>query len=61
MLSSHVQLQLASLLLSAVLIDHDTKSNRVLSPLLLNSIMSTFQTVQREIQAERANRFVLCN
>lgn len=54
-----VQLQLASLLLSAVVIDHDTKSNnRVLSCLLLNSIMTTFQTVHSETLAEHANRYV---
>lgn len=58
MLPSTVQLQLTSLLLSAVVIDHDTKSTGVLSCLLLNSIMSTFQTVYREIQAEHANRYV---
>lgn len=58
MLPSTVLLQLTSLLLSAVVIDHDTKSTGVLSCLLLNSIMSTFQTVYREIQAERANRYV---
>ena len=54
-----VQLQLASLLLSAVVIDHDTKSSdRVLSCLLLNSVMSTFQTAHSEILAECANRYV---
>ena len=57
-LPSSVQLQLTSLLLSAVMIDHDTKSNGVLSCLLLNSVMATFRTVHREIQAEHANRYV---
>ena len=57
-LPSTVQLQLVSLLLSAVAIDRDTKSNRVLSCVLLNSVMSTFQTVHREIQAKHANRYV---
>ena len=57
-LPSSVQLQLVSLLLSAVMIDHDTKSNGVLSCLLLNSVMATFQTVHREIQTEHANRYV---
>lgn len=56
MLPAIVQLHLTSLLLSAVVLDCDTKHGGVFSHLLLNSILSTFQTVQREIQAERANR-----
>ena len=60
-LPSSVQLQLASLLLSAVVIDHDTKSNGVLSCLLLNSVMATFRNVHRELQAKHANRYVLHN
>lgn len=57
-LPSSVQLELASLLLSAVVIDYDTKSNGALSFLLLNSVMATFRTVHRELQAENANRYV---
>ena len=53
-----VQFQLASLLLSAVVIDHDTKANGVLSCLLLNSILSTFQTVHREMQTDHTSRCV---
>jgi len=58
MLPSYVQLQVASLLLSAVVIDHDTQSDGILSSLLFNNIIFTFLSIQQEMQAECANKYV---
>jgi len=54
-LSYEAQLSMASLLLSAVVVDQEY--NTGLPNQLFDSVMATFQNIQRQFLAERANRY----